>query len=205
MVEVQSDSLELRHAATDHATFVVVPARRLFAIDGVGEPRSAVYAASSETLRTADELVRSRIRHTVGVTLRPQPLECAWWRHPEPPSGDDVAKAFEDRSTWHWQQMIEVPAQATDDNLKATIDEAAIRAGRDAPLLHIVEVEEGRSAQILHVGGGADEARSVRALYEAVAAAGLRAHGHLHEIRLADYDRVPEGRGRSILRLPIER
>ena len=34
--------------------------------------------------------------------------------------------------------------------------------------------------------------------------AGLRPHGHLHEIRLSDYERVPGHRARSILRLPIE-
>ena len=59
-----------------------------------------------------------------------------------------------------------------------------------------IQFAEGRSAQILHVGGPADEHRSVVALYDAVAREGLHPHGHLHEIRLADYERVPDSRAR---------
>jgi hypothetical protein len=70
--------------------------------------------------------------------------------------------------------------------------------------VRVIKFEEGRSAQILHLGGPADEHRSVVALYDAVAREGLHPHGHLHEIRLADYERVPDGRARAILRLPIE-
>jgi hypothetical protein len=137
------------------------------------------------------------------VDGRPGVLECAWWTHPEPPS-QDLASSFADRSTWHWQQMIEIPSEATDDDATAAIDEARARAGRPVPLLRLIRFAEGRSAQILHVGGPSNEYRSVQALYDAVAAAGLRPHGHLHEIRTADYQRVPDERARSILRLPIE-
>lgn len=203
MVDLTSDPLELRHAATDRTTIVVVPERRLFAIDGVGEPRSAAFTLASETLRTADGLMRSRLHRAFGIELRSHVLECAWWVHPEVP-GQAVAEAFTDRSTWHWQQMMEIPPQATDEDVAAVIDETRQRAGRTAPMLHAITVAEGRSAQILHLGGADDQHRAVRTLYETVEAAGLRAHGHLHEIRLADFERVPAGRGRTILRLPIE-
>jgi hypothetical protein len=203
MVELTSDPLELRHAATDRATIVVVPERRLFAIDGVGEPQSGAFALASETLRDADRMLRSRLHRATRVELPPQVLECAWWRHPEVP-GPRAAEAFTDRSTWHWQQMMEIPRQASDQDIEAVIDEVRQRAGRAVPLLHAITVAEGRSAQILHVGGAEDQHLAVRALYEMVEAAGHRAHGHLHEIRLADHERVPPGRGRTILRLPIE-
>ena len=45
-------------------------------------------------------------------------LEIAWWQHPEP-ALEDLVTAFADRSTWHWQQMIEVPAVATEDEVRA--------------------------------------------------------------------------------------
>jgi hypothetical protein len=100
--------------------------------------------------------------------------------------------------------MLEIAPEATDDDAAAAIDEARTSFERPAPLVRIIRFAEGRSAQILHVGGPRTEPESVRALYDAVAAAGLRPHGHLHEIRTADYERVPDGRARAILRLPIE-
>ena len=201
--EPASDRLELRHAATDRAIIVVVPERRMFAIDGLGDPRAADFVFASNTLRTVGELLRLRLARDYHIDRRVGALECAWWTHPEPPS-QDLASTFADRSTWHWQQMLEIPPEASDEDATAVIEEARSRAGRPAPLLRLIRFVEGRSAQILHVGGLASEYRSVQALYDAVAAAGMRPHGHLHEIRTADYERVPDDRARSILRLPIE-
>lgn len=203
MTAEPSDRFELRHAATDRATIVVVPERRMLAIDGLGDPRASDFLLASETLRGAGELLRARVAREHGVKIAPALLECAWWTHPEPPSGD-LAEAFADRRTWHWQQMLEVPPEASDEDAATAIEEARAGAAGASPYVRLIRFSEGRSAQILHVGGPATQPRSVAALYEAVAAAGLRPHGHLHEIRTADYDRVPDGRARSILRLPIE-
>jgi hypothetical protein len=201
--ESASDRFELRHAATDRAMIIVVPERRMLAIDGLGDPGATDFAFASQTLRTAGEHLRVRLAREYGLERRVGVLECAWWTHPEPPS-QDVAEAFADRSTWHWQQMIAIPPEATDEDVEAAIEETRTRTGRAAPLVRLIHFREGRSAQILHVGGPATQPRSVQALYDAVARAGLRPHGHLHEIRTADHERVPEERARSILRLPIE-
>ena len=201
--ELPSDRFELRHAATDRATFVVVPERRMFAIDGLGDPRLAAFVLASDSLRAVEERVRGHVQKTTGRKIEQAVLECAWWTHPEPPS-QDLASSFADRSTWHWQQMIEIPPEASDEDAQRSIDETRAGFDRPVPLVRVIQFAEGRSAQILHVGGPADEHRSVVALYDAVEREGLHPHGHLHEIRLADYERVPDGRARSILRLPIE-
>lgn len=200
--DLPSDPMELSHAATDHATFVVVPERRMFAIDGVGDPTSDGYRLASVALRTVAEMVRARLVRDRAVRTRVGVLECAWWTHPEL-SPAETAAAFADRSTWHWQQMIEIPGQATDADAEATIDAARNDAGREAPLVRLIRFPEGRSAQVLHVGGSVDEAASVRRLYEAVDRAGLRPRGHLHELHLTGPE-APGPRRRSILRLPIE-
>ena len=201
--EVPSDRLELRHAATDRPTIVVVPERRMFAIDGLGDPRAPDFRLASDTLRAAEESLRTRLLHERRLRVQPSSLECAWWTHPEPPS-QDLAASFADRSTWHWQQMIEIPQAATEEDAELARAAAIPPSGAHASLLRVITFREGRSAQILHVGGPATEHEAVRAPFAAVADAGLRPHGHLHEIRLADYERVPDGRARAILRLPIE-
>ena len=201
--ELPSDEIELRHAATDHATIVVVPERRMFAIDGLGDPRTTGFMLASDTLRATGEALRTRVQREHGHKIARGVLECAWWTHPEPPS-EDLATSFADRSTWHWQQMLEIPSEAGDEDAQAAIEESRSNAGPSSPAVRLIQFAEGRAAQILHVGGPATEYRSVVALYDAVNNAGLRPHGHLHEIRLSDYERVPGHRARSILRLPIE-
>ena len=129
--ELPSDPFELRHAATDRATFVTVPERRMFAIDGLGDPRLAAFVLASDSLRAVEERVRGRVQRTTGRKISPAVLECAWWTHPEPPS-QDLAASFADRSTWHWQQMIEIPPEASDEDAQASIGET--RAEFDRPV-----------------------------------------------------------------------
>lgn len=194
-----STPLELRHAATDHAVIVVVPERRLLAIDGVGDPRGNDFRLATTILRAVSERLRSRVPRDRTNDAPTSALEVAWWIHPEVPP-DEMAASFADRSSWHWQQMIEIPHFATDADATAAIDEA----GTGGPLVRFIHFIEGRAAQILHVGGSGDEADSLRKLFQVVAEAGLRPRGHLHQIVLADPDVVPANRARSIFRLPIE-
>ena len=197
------DLFELRHAATDHATFVVVPERTVLAIDGVGGPAGADYRFASDVLHDVSDALARRLRRLGWKGARPGTLETAWWVHPELPD-DAMAAAFADRTTWHWQQMVEVPATATAEDVDAAIDETRLAAGRPTPLVRVVDFPEGRAAQILHAGDTGEVAGSVRRLYAAVAEGGFRPRGHLHEIRLADAGHVPPERVRSIIRLPIE-
>jgi hypothetical protein len=117
---------------------------------------------------------------------------------------DELPKAFEDRSNWHWQQMIEVPEQASGEDVEAAIDETRRESGREKPLLHVITLTEGRAAQMLHLGGSASAGATLRALFDLLASSGLHPHGHIHELRIADESDVPAGRARSILRVPVD-
>jgi serine/threonine protein kinase len=75
---------------------------------------------------------------------------------------------------------------------------------REKPLLHVITLTEGRAAQMLHLGGSASAAATLRALFDLLASSGLHPHGHIHELRIADESDVPAGRARSILRVPVD-
>jgi hypothetical protein len=198
-----SDFLDLRHAATDRATIVVVPERRLLAIDGVGSPTGADFEVASEVLRRVARKLRARLKHERSIDTPLGLLESAWWAHPELPF-DEMAETFADRSEWHWQQMIEIPPAATDSEAEAAIDEARREAAREQPLVRVIRFTEGRAAQILHHGGSESGADALRKLRDAVLTAGLRPRGHIHQLVVADPRRVPLDRARSILRLPVD-
>lgn len=198
-----SDSLDLRHAATDRATIVTVPERRMLAIDGVGAPTGIDHRRAIETLHDVADRVRATVVRARRREVRLGPIECAWWTHPEPPPGE-VPALFEDRSSWHWQLITELPNGATDEDAERAISDAR-RAGADhAAHVRVIRFAEGRSAQILHLGGPGTAGAAVRRLFDEVAAAQVHPHGHLHEIHLVDPRHVSPDRQRVILRLPIE-
>lgn len=199
-VEFRSSPMELRHASTERPVFVVVPERRLLAIDGVGHRGAEDFRRATLVLRAADEILRASLPRE---PLRPEPhsiTEVTW-----PIDGTlTVAKMLEalDDPRQHWRQMIELPQRASDEGALRAIAEASRVAGRDVPLVRAIRLEEGPAVQILEIG---DQSRSnvVRRLLQLVREAGFRARGDLHELVLADAAAVGHERARSILRVPV--
>lgn len=111
----------------------------------------------------------------------------------------------DDRAGWRWTLLITLPAEATDDEL-----EAALASGRSkmdgavAARLRLGTLDEGRVAQLLHVGPYAAERPSIERLHAAIEAAGLRPRDAHHEIYLGDPARSAPERLRTILRHPVE-
>jgi hypothetical protein len=198
-----SSFLELRHASTDHAIFVVVPERTFFAIDGVGEPGASDYRLATTALRTAIDLLLHRLRQGgVDTATRGGVIECGWLP-PEPMTPAELPAAFRDRSAWHWRQMIELPVRATEAHAQAAIDETRRGAGRETALVRQLTFTEGQAAQLLHVGPRSAEPETVARLFVAIGAAGLHPDGRLHTLLLTDADVAPNGLGRSIVRQPV--
>jgi hypothetical protein len=199
--------LDLRHAATDHASFVVVGPRRFFAIDGLGPPSSAEFRFALEPLRSIAERVRSRVLARLPADARdrvPATIpECLWW-HRDLAAPDDLVRGVEDRRAWEWRQLVEIPGPSTETDAAEAIDAISRSAGRAAPLVRIVELTEGRAAQMLHVGGSATIASTLRQLYGAIAAQGETPGRTIHELRTADERLVPVERAHLIVRVPLE-
>jgi hypothetical protein len=139
MTQEPDDIIALRHAATDRATIVTVPERRMIALDGVGAPSGTPFRRAIETLHEIADRLRARLHTVHRIESRIGAVECAWWMHPEPPA-NEAPELFEDRATWHWQLMIEVPTRAGDDDVEAAIDEA-----RRSNIDHAVHVQRSAS------------------------------------------------------------
>jgi hypothetical protein len=177
--------------------------RRAVMIDGEGRPGPDAFTprmpglyATAYTLRFA--LKRRDVLDRVG------PLEGLWWTMD---GSTDLDRIFGEgsREGWRWTLFIGLPDAATEAEL-----EAALAAGRRklegsfAPNLRIETFEEGRVAQLLHVGPYAAERSSIERLHAAIADAGLRARGRHHEIYLGNPQTSAPERLRTILRHPVE-
>ncbi|HYO44593.1 MAG TPA: GyrI-like domain-containing protein [Candidatus Limnocylindrales bacterium] len=111
----------------------------------------------------------------------------------------------DDRGAWRWTLLMALPAEATAAELDAAL--AAGRAKMDPGVTDRVRIgtlDEGRVAQLLHVGPYAAERPSIERLHAAIDAAGLRPRDAHHEIYLGDPSKTAPERLRTILRHPVE-
>jgi len=199
-IEFRSSPMELRHASTERPVFVVVPERRLLAIDGVGRRGADDFRQATTLLRAAAELLRASLPRDPLRLEAHAITEISW-----PIDGTlTVGKVLEalDDPRQHWRQMIELPRDASDEGALRAIGDASRIAGRDVPLVRAIRLEEGPAVQILEIG---DQGRSsaIRKLLQLVREAGFRPFGDLHELVLADTAAVGHDRARSILRVPV--
>jgi hypothetical protein len=191
---------ELRHASTHRPLFVVVPERRLLAINGAGPRGAGDFRLATTLLWTVGDIVRSKLLRTRRRESVKPLLEVTWKVEPGL-TVDEVIEALSSPSP-RWRQMIELPQAATESMVVEAIDEARRLGGRDYALVRSIHFTEGSAVQILHLGND-DELWSIRKLFEFVGESGFVVGGDLHELVVADATAVGRARARSILRVPI--
>lgn len=194
---------ELRHLYAPSAkaiSEVQVPAFTFLMVDGQGDPNhSADYAEAVEALFTVAYTAKFMVRKSPGGTdYAVMPLEGLWW-------ADDLT-AFRngDRASWRWTMMILQPGFVPRTVLQAAIEQAGKKKPLPAlPRLRIETFEEGRCAQILHVGPFSGEGPVIERLHAHIEAHG-RLRGRHHEIYLTDIRRAAPSRWKTVIRQPME-
>ncbi len=191
---------ELKHLYAPSAkviTEVQVPAFTFLMVDGQGDPNhSADYTEAVEALFTVAYTAKFMMKKARDYTV--MPLEGLWW-------ADDLA-AFHngDRASWRWTMMILQPGFVSHTVLQAAIEQATKKKTLPAlPRLRIESFEEGRCAQILHVGPFTDEGPVIERLHASIAERG-RLRGKHHEIYLSDIRRADPSRWKTVIRQPME-
>jgi hypothetical protein len=108
-----------------------------------------------------------------------------------------------DKAKWKWTAMIMQPDFASDKVISAAI--ADVRKNKKLPAVDRLRLEalnEGRCAQVLHVGPFSSEGPTIVRLHEFIDALGERTGKH-HEIYLSDFRRAAPTRWKTILRQPM--
>ena len=181
--------------------FLDLPPRRCVMIDGEGPPGPDAFAPRMPGLYTTAYQLRFGLKDR-GVITRVGPLEGLWWTSDGVFDLDWLLEGA--RDTWRWTLLIALPDEATADEVDVAL--AAGRAKVDpalAPNLRVETVDEGRVAQLLHVGPYAAEKASIERLHAAVEAAGLELRGRHHELYLDNPQTSAPERLRTILRHPV--
>lgn len=185
--------------------FLELPPRRIVMIDGAGPPGPEAFTPRMPGLYTTAYKLRFALKAR-GIVTRVGPLEGLWWTADGATDLDAVFAPDRagDRATWRWTLFIVLPDEAAAAEVDTAL--AAGRAKLDpvlAPSLRVESFDEGRVAQLLHVGPYAAERASIERLHAAVADAGLRLRDRHHELYLGNPGTSAPERLRTILRQPV--
>jgi hypothetical protein len=181
--------------------FLEMPPRRCVMIDGDGAPGPDAFAPRLPGLYTAAWKLRFALKAR-GVVTKVGPLEGLWWTSDGVFDLDMLLGSV--RDTWRWTLFIALPDEATTGELDAALAAGRAKLAPDlAATLRIETIDEGRVAQLLHVGPYAAEKASIERLHAAVEAAGLRLRDRHHELYLGDPRTSAPERLRTILRHPV--
>lgn len=179
---------------------VQVPSQAFLMIDGQGDPNtSPVYQEAVQALFSLSYALKFKVKKGAqAVDYGVMPLEGLWW------ADDPSAFAAGDRSAWLWTMMILQPPFVT----AALIEETLAEVSRKKPLAALDRIrfepfEEGRCAQVLHVGPFTAEGATIEALHAFIAASGASLRGKHHEIYLSDIQKADPAKWKTILRQPI--
>jgi hypothetical protein len=181
--------------------FLELPPRRFVMIDGEGPPGDDAFAPRVPGLYTMAYKLRFGLKDR-GVVTKVGPLEGQWW------TSDGVfdldAILGRSRETWRWILMIALPDEATNVEVERALDAGRGKLEeRHAANLRVETLDEGRVAQLLHLGPYATERPSIERLHAAIADSGLEPRGRHHEIYLGNPLTSAPERLKTIIRQPV--
>jgi len=197
-VDLKKDHRVLYGAGTT-CSLVDVPEIAYLMIDGVGDPNtSAAYREAVTALYGVAYRTKFIAKAATGTDHVVMPLEGLWWT-------DDMADfTQDDKSNWKWTMLIAQPDHVMTTHVASAIEEIVAKKGREgAGQVRFERWEEGRAAQVLHLGGYGDEAPTIAGLHAFIADSGFSLAGKHHEIYLNDPSRVAPEKLKTIIRQPV--
>ena len=179
---------------------VDVPPINFLMIDGKGDPNTAQeYADAVEALFVVAYTIKFAVKKgTLAIDYGVMPLEGLWW-------ATDMSRfTTEDKSNWLWTIMIAQPPFVTKAMIEQAIEEVRAKKNPAAiSRLRFDAFDEGKCAQILHVGPFSAEGQTIARLHQFIAASGRQLCGKHHEIYLSDIRKGDPAKWKTIIRQPM--
>ena len=179
--------------------FIDVPRFNYLTITGKGRPEGEEYQQALQSLYPVAYKIKFWIKEHKHFDYVVPPLEGLWW-------ADDLSDFIKgNRDEWRWTMMIMQPEPVTQEIVDLVLNTVASK--KDAPgdldKVEFQTINEGRCAQILHLGPFSEEGPAIQRLHKAIENEGKNLAGKHHEIYLSDMRRVSPEKYRTILRQPM--
>jgi hypothetical protein len=200
-IDLRKQYHDLYSPSKKEFSIISVPPLQYLMIDGSGDPAIAQrYADAIQTLYSLSYTLKFLFKKERAIDYTVMGLEGLWWM----PDMNEFSLA--NRSRWLWTSMMLQPDFITPADFEEARRQA--QAKGKAPLAAETRLEtynEGLSCQIMYFGAYADEAPTIAAMHQFIAASGYQLTSKHHEIYLSDARRVPPEKNRTILRQPVKK
>lgn len=185
---------------------VEVPLLTFLVIDGHGAPEGGAFQEALQALYGAAYTLKFSVKGSdPSLDWKVMPLEALWWvegvEHLGLQAVDESRK-----EDWEWRAMIAQPDYVTAAMLDGAREELARKKKETARLadVRLERIDEGRCAQVMHVGPYAAERPTIEALHAFIGGQGMRISGHHHEVYLGDPRRTAPEKLRTVIRYAVE-
>ena len=194
---------ELKHLYRPSAKKVEavdVPRMNFLMIDGEGDPNtSQEFKDAIDVLYPLSYTLKFMIKKgEIGVDYGVLPLEGLWW-------ADEMSSFVDDRREhWQWTLMIMQPELVTEEMVQEANEQVLKKKNPvSLPLVRFESFEEGKVAQIIHIGPFSEERPTVEKVHTFIEESGSQRRGKHHEIYLSDIRRAATDNWRTIIRQPM--
>lgn len=204
-IDLKKEKKELYNPSIKEVSIVNVPKMNFLMIDGQGDPNtSKEYHDAMETLFPVSYKTKFLSKKEKSQDYVVMPLEGLWWVD----NMEDFS--IEDKSSWKWTVMIRQPDFITKSIINKAMGEVEEKKNPAAlSKIRFESLNEGISAQIMHIGPYLEEGPTVEKLHSFIHENGYEFDGSRpgekhHEIYLSDMRRTKPERLRTIIRQPIK-
>lgn len=198
-VDLKKELKHLYQPGAKEVGEVQVPAMNFLMVDGSGDPNtSQAYAEALEALFAVAYAIKFMVKKSdLAIDYGVMPLEGLWW-------ADDMSIfSGGNKSQWKWTMMIMQPSFVTPEVIARA--SAEVKAKKNPPALsrmRVAEFDEGRCAQILHIGPFSQEGPKIEQVHRYIDTHGKRSGKH-HEIYLSDIRRADPAKWKTVIRQPL--
>lgn len=200
-IDFKKELKHLYNPSPKNVGFVDVPKMNFLMIDGAGDPNASQdFKHAVEALFGLSYTIKFIVKKSeMAIDYSVMPLEGLWW-------ADDMSKfSIEAKSDWKWTLMIMQPEFISLNLVNKGINE--LQRKKDPVALsrtRFEAFEEGKSAQIMHIGPFSDEGPTVEKLHDVIKETGSATRGTHHEIYLSDIRKGDPARWRTVIRQPFQ-
>jgi hypothetical protein len=182
---------------------ITVPGMQFLMIDGIGSPGDSEAYQDALAILYPVAFKTKFISKSKGKDYVVPPLEGLWWA--------DEMKHFTEgnREKWKWTMMIMQPDWITRDMINEAIKmtkEKNPHLSKSVTELRLERFEEGKAAQIMHVGPYSEEAPTIKKIHDFIKMHGGLFDGHKqkhHEIYLSDPRKANPAKMKTVIRQPF--
>lgn len=178
---------------------IELPVVQVLAVEGKGSPESTDFQNAVQALYGSFYTIKfGRKKAGLDPDFSGGPLEGLWWM------GDNTGFDQTKRDEWQWKVLLWVPDFISNNDLDTAID--VLKKKKPNPALEKIKLEkfeEGKAAQVLHIGPYSTEEPTITLLHKFVSEQGYKLRDKHHEIYLGDPRRSTQEKLKTIIRHPI--